>query len=172
MKARCLKVAESEQFSITYKDDGGDLINISDDEDLQEAYTVANEMGGKVSFLINPRESNGHESTLISTRLSTRMSTMEDTRIEDPMGGDQINSSTMTTITPIQATIKEAKKVKEVVAEQSLESESDSSDSEVQEKKKKNGKKNKIPKKAFKKLIQKELEKYTSEMFSKMKKEK
>ena len=59
MKARCLKVAESEQFSITYKDDGGDLINISDDEDLQEAYSVANEMGGQVSFMIKPRESSG-----------------------------------------------------------------------------------------------------------------
>ena len=48
LKARCEKVSgHSDQFSITYKDDGGDLINISDDEDLQEAYSVGtNSLGG------------------------------------------------------------------------------------------------------------------------------
>jgi len=53
-----VKVAgHDDQFSITYKDDGGDLINISDDEDLQEAYSVGiNNLGGQLSFQIKPRE--------------------------------------------------------------------------------------------------------------------
>ena len=57
LKARCDKVAgPNEQFTITYKDDGGDLICVSDDEDLQEAYSVAvNNLGGQVSFNIGSR---------------------------------------------------------------------------------------------------------------------
>jgi hypothetical protein len=58
LKERCVKLAgQSDNFSITYKDDGGDIINISDDEDLQEAYSVGlNNLGGQLSFQINQRE--------------------------------------------------------------------------------------------------------------------
>ena len=47
LKDKCLKVARCPKFSITYTDNTGDEINVSDDEDLTEAYDVAeNALGG------------------------------------------------------------------------------------------------------------------------------
>ena len=34
LKERCLKVAKAEEVTITYTDNTGDVINVSDDEDL------------------------------------------------------------------------------------------------------------------------------------------
>ena len=149
LKARCVKVAgHVDQLSITYKDDGGDLINISDDEDLQEAYSVGiNKLGGQLSFLIKPREN--------AEQAPAKIPTIEEKfdsqcKIEEP--AMQIDSST------VKATIKE-------IVDNSPSSESDSSDSEMENKKKKGhkkGKKHGMPKKIFKKLVQKELEKQTA----------
>jgi len=51
----------SNQFTITYKDDTGDIINVSDDEDLFAAYDVAEgSLGGQLKFEVKPRPS-GHQ---------------------------------------------------------------------------------------------------------------
>ena len=45
------------QYALTYKDDTGDIINVSDDEDLHAAYDHAEEsLGGKLKFEIKPRQ--------------------------------------------------------------------------------------------------------------------
>jgi hypothetical protein len=159
LKAKCEKVAGlSEQFSITYQDDGGDLINISDDEDLQEAYSVAvNNLGGQVAFQIKPIEGKVFAPSKVET-IEEKFDSQ--CKIEEPM--TFINSSS------INATIKD-------VAENSPSSESEGSDSEQESKKKKgskNGKKHGNRKKWMKKVIQKELEKQTSKMISENSKQK
>jgi hypothetical protein len=46
-------VARCPEFSITYTDNTGDEINVSDDEDLIEAYDVAeNALGGQLQLNI------------------------------------------------------------------------------------------------------------------------
>jgi hypothetical protein len=47
----------SDQYKIVYEDNNGDVINVSDDEDLLTAYDVAqNELGLKLKFNIQPLE--------------------------------------------------------------------------------------------------------------------
>ncbi len=47
---------KNDQFAITYQDDTGDVINLSDDEDLQAAYEVAeNFMNRQLKLTVNQR---------------------------------------------------------------------------------------------------------------------
>jgi len=61
VKAQMCKGTASEyvkagQYSITYEDDTGDIINVSDDEDLQAAYDVAeNSMNRQLKLSIKKR---------------------------------------------------------------------------------------------------------------------
>lgn len=151
LKARCEKLAgHADQFSITYKDDGEDWINISDDEDLQEAYSVGiNNLGGQLALNIKPRD-DGQQASAKYPPLEEKFDTqckIEETEM-------QIDSST------VKKTIKE-------IVENSPESDSESSDSDEKVRKNgtKKGKKHGMPKKVFKKLIQKELEKQTKQIF-------
>jgi hypothetical protein len=44
------------QYALTYKDDTGDIINVSDDEDLHAAYEVADEaLGGQLKLEVKSR---------------------------------------------------------------------------------------------------------------------
>jgi len=44
-------------LQITYEDDGGDIINVSDDEDLLSAYEIAeSSMNGQLKFKVEPRK--------------------------------------------------------------------------------------------------------------------
>jgi hypothetical protein len=53
LKEKCSKVARTQDFSITYTDNAGDVINVSDDEDLVEAYEVAEHaFGGQLQLNI------------------------------------------------------------------------------------------------------------------------
>lgn len=46
----------SDQFQIVYEDETGDIINVSDDEDLLAAYDVAeNALGRQLKLQIQPR---------------------------------------------------------------------------------------------------------------------
>jgi len=46
------------QYALTYKDDTGDIINVSDDEDLHAAYEVADDaLGGQLKLEVKPRSS-------------------------------------------------------------------------------------------------------------------
>jgi hypothetical protein len=48
----------SNQYAITYEDDTGDIINVSDDEDLHAAYDVAEDaLGGQLKLEVKPRNS-------------------------------------------------------------------------------------------------------------------
>jgi len=47
---------EKNLMEITYKDDDGEYINVSDDEDLKAAYELAEgSMKGKINFFVKPR---------------------------------------------------------------------------------------------------------------------
>lgn len=46
------------QYALTYKDDTGDVINVSDDEDLHAAYEVAEDaLGGQLKLEVKARSS-------------------------------------------------------------------------------------------------------------------
>jgi hypothetical protein len=46
----------TDQYAIQYADETGDIINVSDDEDLLSAYEVAESaLGGNLKFEIRPR---------------------------------------------------------------------------------------------------------------------
>jgi hypothetical protein len=48
---------EKNLMEITYTDDVGDVINVSDDEDLFVAYEVAaSSMNNQIKFLVQPRK--------------------------------------------------------------------------------------------------------------------
>lgn len=49
-------VAPGEDFEITYEDDTGDVINVSDDEDLLSAYDCAKDMSNHLRFSIKARK--------------------------------------------------------------------------------------------------------------------
>ena len=57
VKAQILKKQPNLEFAVTYEDDQGDTINVSDDEDLTAAYDVAREhLKGRIKFHVRPRE--------------------------------------------------------------------------------------------------------------------
>ena len=44
------------QYALQYQDDTGDIINVSDDEDLHAAYEVADDaLGGQLKLEVKPR---------------------------------------------------------------------------------------------------------------------
>ena len=48
----------SNQYALTYTDDAGDVINVSDDEDLHAAYDVAEEsLGSQLKLAVQSRKS-------------------------------------------------------------------------------------------------------------------
>ena len=56
-KGKSSDFVKSGHFSITYKDETEDIINISDDEDLLAAYDVAEtSLNRKLKLVIQPRE--------------------------------------------------------------------------------------------------------------------
>jgi len=54
---KSLELMEKNMMEITYTDDVGDVINVSDDEDLAVAYEVAeSSMNNQIKFLVQPRK--------------------------------------------------------------------------------------------------------------------
>jgi hypothetical protein len=79
LKERCEQIEpklKTQDFCITYADNTGDCINVSDDEDLQEAYDVAqSELKGQLKLSIMARVG---ELDLESSQITERKSTMMD----------------------------------------------------------------------------------------------
>lgn len=54
---KSLELMDKNMMEITYTDDVGDVINVSDDEDLFVAYEVAeSSMNNQIKFLVQPRK--------------------------------------------------------------------------------------------------------------------
>lgn len=151
-------------FVLTYEDDTGDTINISDDEDLLTAYDVAeNHMNRQLKIRVVIQE-------------NTEM-------VEEKPVPDQIDSKQVKMASPEKPMedvidFTEVKKaIKDIVENKDNKADESSDDSSAEESKpkkggKKGGKKHKefggLPRKCFKKLIKKELDKQCQQIFNNM----
>jgi hypothetical protein len=80
---------KTQDFCITYEDSTGDAINVSDDEDLQEAYDVAqSELKGQLKLSIKARIG---ELDLDQSQITERQSSRMDTSVFDAPQTDRSN---------------------------------------------------------------------------------
>ena len=78
-KGATAKFIQSNQFSITYEDDTGDVINLSDDEDLLAAYDVAEtSLNRQLKLNINARECTDQPSSLIDSNPQPKIKSQEE----------------------------------------------------------------------------------------------
>ena len=92
LKTRCEQIEpklKTQDFCITYEDSTGDAINVSDDEDLQEAYDVAqSELKGQLKLSIKARIG---ELDLDQSQITERQSSRMDTSVFDAPQTDRSN---------------------------------------------------------------------------------
>ena len=92
LKTRCEQIEpklKTQDFCITYADSTGDAINVSDDEDLQEAYDVAqSELKGQLKLSIQARVG---ELDLDQSQITERQSSRMDTSVFDAPQTDRSN---------------------------------------------------------------------------------
>ena len=80
----------SNQFAITYKDDTGDVINVSDDEDLFAAYDVAETaLGKQLKLQVEPRPS---QNLMNEPQNDTKSKVQEEAESEAPTKRQKIDS--------------------------------------------------------------------------------
>lgn len=78
------KLISSGNYQITYTDDTGDIINVSDDEDLQAAYEVAeSSMGNQLKLNVQPRQEESNLDISFQVEKSDQM-IKEDKMIVEP----------------------------------------------------------------------------------------
>lgn len=163
----------ADQYAIQYTDDTGDVINVSDDEDLISAYEVAESaLGGNLKFEIRPRGQNAsafNQSKIFQDdQISLARSEMVNA-VEPQM---LIRSSY------IKGAINDAFNQKEE-SDKEMDDGSDSEEDQIaSDQKGKGHKKNRgnrekkldkntgLPRKAFKRLIKKELDKQCQDIFN------
>ena len=171
-----------DQFQITYTDDTGDVIHVSDDEDLLGAYDAAETcMNRQLRLQIDPREDLGYPSldtipeskTVQNPKIQeekTEPSTLKEFKEEEPDQIPMINSTI----------VKEA--IHEAMGggqnEEELSSSSSDDEDKNGQKHKRGGKRCKgkkadksiggLPRKCFKRLIKKELDKQCQQIFKDM----
>lgn len=153
------KMIKTNAYSITYTDDTGDIINVSDDEDLLAAFEVAETcLNGQLKLAVKPRP--GVAAASDQVEIQEEQKVIEESR---PVEKEAIDMN------QIREVIKQNIK-KSINAE---DEESGASDSEVETEKKvpadkKCSKKDKnggLPRKVFKKLIKKELKNQQEKIF-------
>ena len=163
------------QFSITYKDDTGDIINVSDDEDLFAAYDVAEgSLGGQLKFEVKPR-AGGHQinDSAMDEIINSKSKVQEEMKLEEKPEDEEMQLRA----SYVKAAIKEAIDSKHDNLKDEDDTENDQaegSDSEedpalanCKGRKRNRGNREKqkidknggLPRKAFKRLIKKELDK-------------
>lgn len=153
-------------FTITYEDDGGDIIQVSDDEDLMAAYDVAeNFLNRQLKLQIKPDEASAirepqREAQIDSSKVQVhspeQLRESVRNQLDDLELEDQIDPNT------VKMAIQEIVLNKDK-PDESMSEESDPEENAQKGKGKKRGKKNKefggLPRKCFKRLIKKELDK-------------
>lgn len=165
-------------FAITYTDDTGDVINVSDDEDLHAAYDVAeNFMNRQLKLQIKQRDN--HEEDIQIDSKQTQKIESQQPHIQNQIGNDPLKKSFKQEdeeITHIDSNVMK-KAIEEALNNNKQDKEEESSDETEEEsaaqakggKKKQAGKKDKgmngLPRKCFKKLIKKELDKQCQGIF-------
>jgi len=101
LKTRCEQIEpklKTQDFCITYEDSTGDAINVSDDEDLKEAYDVAqSELQGQLKLSIKARVG---ELDLDQSQITERQSSRMDTSVFDAPATDRSN---FIKVEPVQA---------------------------------------------------------------------
>lgn len=160
------------QYALTYKDDTGDIINVSDDEDLHAAYEVAEDaLEGQLKLEIKERlNENVADDVPVDVEM-IKPKFVKKTKIQEKPAEEemQINSCT------VKAAISEVVGANYEGKEDDS-SDGSSSDEEFERKRKhrkhSHHKKNKncdkfdgLPRKAFKRLIKKELDKQCETIF-------
>lgn len=154
----------SDQYAITYEDDTGDIINVSDDEDLHAAYEVADDaLGGQLKLQVKARN-------------DPRPAVQAEQKPTAPQMQMQIDSKSCPE--PIIKDVdpqEEDKRNEEDSDNDHMSDGSSSSDDESAKGKKrdrkKRGHKQKeekhggLPRRAFKRLIKKQLEKQCQKIF-------
>lgn len=151
-------------FVLTYEDDTGDTINISDDEDLLTAYDVA--------------ENHMNRQLKIKVVLQENVEMVEEKPLPDQIDSKQVKMASPEKKAEDDIDFNEVKKaIRDIVENKDIKTDESSEDSEAEEAKpkrggKKGGKKNKefggLPRKCFKKLIKKELDKQCQQIFNNM----
>jgi hypothetical protein len=156
------------QYSITYVDDTGDTINVSDDEDLQTAYEVAeNSMNRHLKLQIKRRENPQVEEDQIDSKLPPKIES------QPIQIGKLFVEEAEEQFEPIDAVVVKQtiqdlmKNVKEDKEESCPDS--DFVESPAEDKKKKKEKiRGGMPRKNFKRFVKKELEKQCKGVFKDM----
>jgi hypothetical protein len=104
LKTRCEQIEpklKTQDFCITYADSTGDAINVSDDEDLQEAYDVAqSELKGQLKLSIQARVG---ELDLDQSQITERQSSKMDCSVFE---APQTDRSNFIKAEPMQSVIK------------------------------------------------------------------
>lgn len=177
-KGNMQEMIQQNAFAITYTDDTGDVINVSDDEDLFTAYEVAETcLGNQLKLNVKPREAEDADmSSLVDASL--QKSIIKASPSQEANEGEKASESSQMIaeddklhVSQIRAAIQDNILDND---QDMLHEDDDSSDSDAEqinpqkkdEKKHKKIKKDKkkdknggLPRKTFKKLIKKELEK-------------
>jgi hypothetical protein len=170
----------TDQFSITYEDDTGDTINVSDDEDLFSAYDVAeNFLNRQLRLNIKPRE-RAQEKPIAAVNYPGLPDSKLNQKLQSQAPQEEINDHPMEEInsTYIKSAIHEVMNPDQPNREDDPSNSEDSEDdmpmpsNKEKGKGKAGGKKNKdfggLPRKCFKKLIKKELDKQCQQIFNEM----
>ena len=155
-------VVLTDQYALTYKDDTGDIINVSDDDDLHAAYEVAEDaLGGQLKLEVKNRASQMTTEADSADQEVIQPKAVKETQIQkQPAVEIQINS------TSTKAAIAMEKQDEDSEYDGSSSDECFIGKGKKKQRKHSHHKKDKhsdkhgeLPKKAIKKLIKKEFEK-------------
>lgn len=153
------KSVKADRFAVTYEDDTGDTINLSDDEDLLAAYDVAENhiLNKQLKLKIVPREGEEETQTLDKPIQEEIKEPMMKMNLQDSIPKKAFKEEMQIDSNSIQNAIKETMNGGKTEDESSEDSDSDTDN----QKRNKKGKKmfGNMPKKAFRKMIRKEMNK-------------
>ena len=157
---------QAQDLSVTYADDTGDIINVSDDEDLITAYEVAGtHMKGNIKFEIRPRSPVPKAKTASAPdeemKFAEKPLPQPSSLVQDPESDDSSDSDSDTPEMMSKEKKREQKLLRKQQREQAKQ-ERQQARQERQEEKDANA----PNKKCFKRLIKKEMERQCQQIFN------